>query len=80
MNNLIQLLDKARKLKSLNTADKSQFAPVLDLLKALFVLGLKPDTQQRTIIAMRVKHLIDILDYVSEQDLASGVQLALYDL
>lgn len=80
MTKLIQYLDKARKLKSLNNADKDQFMPVLNLLKALYVLGLKPDTQQHTIIAIRVKNLVDTLDYVSEQDLASSIQLAFYEV
>jgi len=80
MNKLIQYLDKARKLKSLNNVDKDQFIPVLNLLKALHVLGLKPDTRQHTIIAMRVKNLIDTLDYISEQDLASSIQLASYEV
>ena len=80
MNKLIQQLDKATKLKALNAADKSQIKPVLDLLKALYVLGLRPDMQQQTVVAIRVKAAVDVLDYVGHGDQATSLQLAYFEI
>ena len=80
MIKLIQYLDKAHKCKALNQPDKDQIKPVLDLLKALYVLGLRPDMQQQTVIAIRIKNAVDTLDYVGEQSLANDLQLARYEL
>ena len=80
MIKLIQELDKARKCKALNKADKDQLKPVTDLLKALHQLGLRPDMQQQTVIAIRVKGAVETLDYIGEQDRATGLQLARYEL
>lgn len=74
---LIQHLDKLKKCKALNAADKSQFKPALDLLKACHCLNVRLSSEQQQHVSCRISQLTDTLDYVGETDTATRIHLAL---
>ena len=80
MEKLLQFLDRLKKSRKLNPADKQVFIPVIDLLKGMVSLGLTPTAQQRAIIANRVKQTMDTLDYIGESNDALQLQLILLEL
>ena len=77
---IIQVLSKVVKVKSLGDGGKGSIKPVFEFYKSAHLLGLNSNSQQDSVLSMRIKMCIDALDYVGEGHLARQLEDAFYSI